>query len=76
MEDQIVQFAQKVPSLVMVLSALGSAVVVATVVIAITPSQKDDEALAKAQAHPVIGKLMALLARFSLIAPKPQEKKA
>jgi hypothetical protein len=70
MEDQIVLVLQKFPVVIAVLSALGSLVVLATIVAPFTPTKKDDDAIAYAQSHPVLSKVMALLMRFSLIQPK------
>lgn len=70
MEEQIILLAQKVPALVIALSALGSLVALATIAAPLTPTKKDDEALEYAKAHPVLSKVMAIVLRFSLIQPK------
>lgn len=58
-----------------VLSALGALVVLGGVYVKLTPSKKDDDALAKLEASPVLGLLLRVLVRFSPIARKELEQK-
>lgn len=52
------------PILTIVLAVLGSLVVVAQIVVALTPSQADDQALEKVKAGP-LGKVFAVLEKFA-----------
>jgi hypothetical protein len=70
MEDQIIALAAKIPYLVAAMTALGTLVTIATVVAPLTPTKKDDDAIAYAQAHPIFSKVVSLLLRLSLIQPK------
>jgi hypothetical protein len=49
---------------------MGSLVVLATVYVKLTPSQKDDAALAELESKPVLKKLEDMLVSFSLISKK------
>lgn len=71
-QQEIVQWClQHLPSSVLlVLMALGSLVVLGLVVVPLTPSKSDDEFLAKLQAKPIVGHLLKFLVAFSPIAKK------
>lgn len=68
--DLITGLVAKVPVLGLVLSALGALVVVGQVVVVLTPSQSDDEAVAKVFQVPVLGSLLKALAAFAPIQKK------
>lgn len=59
-----------VPVLKTVLVVLGSLVVVATVLVKITPSQEDDALLVKLKAVPILGALLTALEKFSVLSRK------
>lgn len=71
-QQEIVQWCmQHLPnSLLLVLMALGSLVVLGLAVIPLTPSKADDEFLLKLQSKPVIGHVLKFLAAFAPIAKK------
>jgi hypothetical protein len=69
MEQILVDLLAKFPWGIAVLSALGSLVVIGQVVVALTPSKKDDEFLAGLHSG-VFGKLLAILAAFAPIHKK------
>lgn len=58
------------PIVPIVLSILGSLLVIGTVYVALTPSQADDAWLAKVEAYPVIGTLIQALIKCSVIQRK------
>jgi hypothetical protein len=60
----------KFPVLSLVLGGLGTLLVLAQVVVLVTPTKKDDEALAKAEGVPVLGSLLVLLKSFALVQKK------
>lgn len=60
----------KWPVVGVILSALGGLVVVGQAIVAITPSQKDDEAWDKIKALPIIGPIVAVLSSFAPIQKK------
>lgn len=62
--------ADKFPWVLMIFSILGMLVVLGTVVVKLTPSQKDDEFLAKLEAYPVLGAILKYLVAFSPIQKK------
>ena len=72
MEDQIVELVKSVPVLVAVLSALGSASVLASIVVKATKSTVDDAKWAELRSHVIVGKLIGLIERFSLVKPKDE----
>lgn len=57
----------KFPALSMILVVLGSLVVLAQVLIPLTPSKADDAAWAKINSIPVIGSLIKILLSFAPI---------
>ncbi len=59
-----------VPFMAVVLQVLGSLVVVASVLVKLTPSQSDDALIERAKAIPVLGSLIVALERFSVFARK------
>jgi hypothetical protein len=70
MEAVLVQLVQKFPVVGLVLMILGSLVVLATAYVKATKSLADDEKLAKAMAHPILGKIIGAVAAFSVIQLK------
>jgi hypothetical protein len=66
----LVGLADKAPWLLLVLSGLGSLMVVAQAVVIITPSKKDDELMASLEKHSILGALLNLLKKFAPIAKK------
>jgi hypothetical protein len=52
------------------LMIMGTLVMTATVVVKLTKSDKDDQALARIRAHGVAGPILRFLERFSVIVPK------
>lgn len=60
----------KFPAVSLILGVLGTLLVVAQVVVVLTPTKKDDEALAKAEGIPVLGSLLVLLKSFALLQKK------
>ena len=60
----------KYPQITMVLSALGSLVILGQVYVAITPSKDDDAWYAKLEAIPVLGQLLVVIKSFSPIQRK------
>lgn len=62
--------AAKFPIVGLILSGLGILVVVGLAVVALTPSKKDDEAVSKLEAMPIVGQLLKVLASFSPIQKK------
>lgn len=63
----LAQAVAKFPISAMILGVLGLLVVVAQVVVGLTPGKTDDEVLAKLKGVPVLGALLKVLATF---APK------
>jgi hypothetical protein len=49
---------------------LGILVVVGTAIVALTPTKKDDELLAKLKAWPFVGPILAAVAKFSPVIPR------
>jgi hypothetical protein len=60
----------KFPVFLSVFAVLGSMVVIGQVIVAATPNKADDEAWAKLQGFPVIGKLLLALTNFAVIQKK------
>jgi|GEM_PF-3332328 len=73
-QDQTYEFvvglAQKFPILGILLAFLGGIVVIAQIVIALTPSKDDDAWVAKVWALPLVGKVLLLLERFAPVTKK------
>lgn len=65
MELFLAEIIAKYPVVLLVLTGLGLLVVVAQVVVALTPGKKDDEFLAKIEGNAFGKKIMALLASFA-----------
>lgn len=57
-------------SVLLILSGLGTLVVIGQAVVALTPSQSDDAAWEKIKAIPVLGQLIVALASFAPIQKK------
>ena len=78
MLDQILSYipmafqwaSSQYPVVSSILGVMGSLVVLATVYVKLTPSQKDDAALAELESKPVLKKLEDMLVSFSLISKK------
>lgn len=62
--------AGKVPFVASALMVMGSLNVLATLIVGLTPTKKDDELLAKLEAIPVLGKIWSAFKAFSLIQKK------
>jgi hypothetical protein len=60
----------QVPALTSILVALGSLVVLGQVVVILTPSKKDELAYAKLMSTPIIGPLLLVASKFSIIQKK------
>lgn len=73
-EDQISAFvntmADKYPLLATILAILGALVIVAGIVVKITPTKKDDKWWKKAKSMPLVGMLFRLFEAFSPISRK------
>ena len=67
MEILVAELIAKYPVLLVVLTVLGLLVVLAQVIVFITPSKKDDELLAKIEANPIGKKLVNLFVSFAPI---------
>ena len=75
MEESVLEFLKNAaPWVEYVLMGLGSAIVVAEVVVLLTPSSSDNEAWAKIKAIPVLGSFISAITKFSVIASKPKDK--
>lgn len=61
------------PTGLLVTSSFGALIVVAEVVVALTPSTKDDEFWGKVKAFPIVGGLVAAIAKMAPIQKKPKE---
>jgi hypothetical protein len=70
LEPIIVLLAGKYPMVAGVLALLGILVVVGQVVVVLTPTKKDDEALAKWEQIPFVGSLLKVIAKFAPIQKK------
>lgn len=66
-QSVLAQAIAKFPMISLVVAVLGLLVVVAQVVVSMTPGKTDDEILAKLKSVPVLGALLKVLASF---APK------
>lgn len=60
----------KAPIVGVVLAILGTLLVVAQLVVVLTPTKKDDEVVAKAEGNAVVSALLTLLKSFALIQKK------
>ena len=69
-EALIVMLAGKFPIVTLIASVLGMLVIVGQAVVMITPSKKDDEALAKFEAMPIVGPSLVALKKFAPIQKK------
>jgi hypothetical protein len=69
-ENLVLEFAKSAPIFLLVLTSLGSLVVVGQAVVVITPSKKDDEILDKIEKHSISGFFINLLKRFAVIQKK------
>lgn len=58
------------PAIPIALAALGSLVVVAQVVVAVTPSTADNEFMAKLEAVPLLGSILRALKSFAPLQKK------
>lgn len=70
MENALVEFLSKYPSINYVLLTLGSLVVIMSVVVKLTPSKKDDAILDKVESNAFGKKVLEFLKRFSLFSGK------
>lgn len=61
---------KNVPALSGVLVVLGSLVVLGQIVVVLTPSKKDEEAYDKLMAIPIVGTLVNIITKFSVIQKK------
>jgi hypothetical protein len=66
-ESILIALAGLHPALPVALSALGALVVIAQIVVLVTPSPKDNELMAKLEGIPMVGQLLKALKSF---APK------
>lgn len=60
------------PAVTLVLSALGSLVILGGTYVAMTPTQSDDAWFAKLEATPLLGQLLKALKAFSPVQRKDQ----
>lgn len=70
MEEMILELVAKFPWLSIALGILGTVLVIATLVVGITNTKKDDKVLKKIQEMPIVGSLFLILSKFSLISLK------
>lgn len=68
--EYLIGLVQGHPVGALVLAALGSLVVIATVVIKLTPTQSDDAWLSKMMTNKWVGPLFNALEKFSLVKKK------
>jgi hypothetical protein len=69
-EEFLTSLVEKFPVAGLILTILGILVVVAEIIVVLTPSQKDDAAWAKIKGVPVLGQLLAFLASMAPIRKK------
>lgn len=67
MELFIAELIAKYPVALIVLTVLGFVLVLAQVIVVLTPGKKDDEILAKLEANPIGKKLIAFFISFAPI---------
>lgn len=65
------QLVAKMPVVGVVLMALGALVVLAQVVVVLTPTKDDDAVVSKVKNMPIVGQLIALLESFAPLQKKP-----
>lgn len=74
MEDQVLEVVMKLvgfsPVVALIVGILGTLVVIAQVIIPLTPTKKDDEAWEKIKGIPVLGQLLSILTNFAVIQKK------
>lgn len=74
MEQQILELVMKLVSLspvaALIVGILGTLVVIAQVIIPMTPSKSDDAAWDKVKSVPVLGALISALTNFAVIQKK------
>lgn len=70
LEGLLLMLAGSYPWAMLVLSALGSLVVVAQAVVLLTPTKKDDEMLADLEKSSIGGMLLKALKAFAVISKK------
>lgn len=75
MEIFILSIIKDYPVVGVVFAVLGLLVVLAQVIVVLTPSKKDDLILENAQKHPIIGKMFKLFVSFAPIQKKEGEFK-
>lgn len=68
--NYLVELAKQYPLAVLVLSILGSLDTIATVVVWLTKSKKDDEKLKELKEHKIYGPIFKALETFSFIELK------
>lgn len=69
-ENFISQQANAHPVIFLILTIIGTLVVLATAIAPITKTKKDDEIIEFALKHPIISKILNILFKFSLINKK------
>lgn len=72
MEAMLAMLVGLHPAVPLVLSALGSLVILGGTYVALTPTQDDDKWFAKLEEMPVVGQLLKALKAFSPIQRKEQ----
>jgi hypothetical protein len=70
MEQFILELMEKFPWIALVLTCLGSLVVIGQALVLVTPSKKDDEILDQIQKNSVGGAILNFLMRFAVIQKK------
>lgn len=60
----------KFPIVSLILAGLGTLVVLGQAVVLMTPSPKDDEAVAKIFTIPLLGPVLSVIAKFAVIQKK------
>ncbi len=74
MEEQVLAIVNKLvglsPVVALIFGILGTLVVVAQIVVGLTPSKADDDAWDKIKKIPVLGYLLSILTNFAVIQKK------
>lgn len=74
MEEQVLAIVNKLvglsPVVALIFGILGTLVVVAQIVVGITPSKNDDDAWEKIKKIPVLGYVLSVLTKFAVIQKK------
>ena len=70
LEAIIAMLIKQFPALSGVLMILGSLVVLGQVVVILTPSKSDEEAYNKIMGMPIVGTLLTVISKFSIIQKK------